>query len=83
MHYVIRLTVFATAFVLALGGCESHQSKLDGLQKEYDQLAAQFQKNCSAEYLKCPQRSVRSVTDEKKQMDDEAWKRLREERANK
>jgi hypothetical protein len=82
VHHVIRLTVFATAFVLTLGGCESHQAKLDVLQKEYDQLAAQFQKNCSAEYYKVPPTLSPKWQDEKKQMDDE-WKRLLEERANK
>ena len=82
MHHVIRPTVFATVFVLTFGGCESHQTKLDVLQKEYDQLAAQFQKNCSAEYYKVPPTLSPECREEKKQMDDE-WKRLREERANK
>ena len=82
MHHVIRLTVFAAASVLTLVGCESHQAKIDVLQKEYDQLAAQFQKNCSAEYYKVPPTLSPKCQDEKKQMDDE-WKRLREERANK
>jgi cell division protein FtsL len=82
VHHVIRITVFAAASVLTLAGCESHQANVDGLQKEYDRLAAQFQKNCSAEYYKVPPTLSPTCQDEKKQMDDE-WKRLQEERANK
>jgi cell division protein FtsL len=82
VHHVIRLTIFATASVLILAGCESHQANVDGLQKEYNRLAAEFQKNCSAEYYKVPPNLSPKCQDEKKQMDDE-WKRLQEERANK
>ena len=65
MHYSIRLTVIAVS-VLVLGGCQSHQSKVDALQKEYDQLAAQFHQDCSAEYLKIPPTISQKCTDEDK-----------------
>jgi uncharacterized lipoprotein NlpE involved in copper resistance len=82
VHYVIRVTVFAAASVLTLVGCESHQSKVDALQKKYEQVAAQFQKNCSAEYYKVPPTLSPQCQDEKKQMDND-WKLLQEERAYK
>ena len=82
MHHVIRLTVFAAASFLTLAGCESHQAKVDALQKEYDQLGQQFQKDCSAEYLKVPPTLSPECADENKKM-DEAWKRLQTERAKK
>ena len=79
MHHVIRLTVFAAASVLTLVGCESHQAKVDALQKEYDQLAAQFHQDCSAEYLKVPPTISSKCTDEDKKV-KEAWDRLQAQR---
>jgi hypothetical protein len=78
MHYVIRLTILA-ASVLALAGCQSHQSKVDALQKEYDQLAAQFHQDCSAEYLKVPPTISAKCTDEDKKV-KEAWDQLQAQR---
>ena len=40
-----------------LVGCESHQAKVDDLQKEYDRLGEQFRRDCHAEYLKVPPNS--------------------------
>jgi hypothetical protein len=79
MHYSIRLTVIA-ASVLALSGCEGHQSKIDRLQNEYDRISQQFGKDCSSEYLTVPPKLDQKCTDESKQM-GEAGRRLREERA--
>jgi uncharacterized lipoprotein NlpE involved in copper resistance len=79
VHYVIRLTVFAAACVLALVGCESHQAKVDALQKKYDQLAAQFHRDCSAEYLKVPPTISAKCTDEDKKV-KEAWDQLQTQR---
>jgi hypothetical protein len=81
MLYSIRLTVIA-ASVLALGGCESHQSKIDRLQNEYDRTSQQFGKDCSAEYLRVPPKLDQKCADESKQM-GEAGRRLREERVKK
>jgi hypothetical protein len=78
MHYVIRLTILA-ASVLALAGCQSHQSKVDALQKEYDRLAAQFHQDCSAEYLKVPPTISAKCTDEDKKV-KEAWDQLQAQR---
>jgi outer membrane murein-binding lipoprotein Lpp len=78
MLYSIRLIVIAVS-VLALGGCQSHQSKVDALQKEYDQLAAQFHQDCSAEYLKVPPTISAKCTDEDKKV-KEAWDQLQAQR---
>ena len=43
------LTILSAASLLVLAGCESHQAKVDRLQKEYDDLEAQFSKDCSAD----------------------------------
>ena len=73
-------TILSVASVLVLAGCESHQAKVDRLQKDYDRLTQQFAKDCSAEYLKTPPNLSPKCADESKQM-GEAGKRLREERA--
>jgi len=64
---------------IALTGCQSHQAKIDALQKQYDDLAAQFHKDCSAEYLKVPPNVSTQCADEDKKV-QEAWKRLQAER---
>jgi hypothetical protein len=69
-----------TVFIMTLGGCESHQAKVDALQKEYDRLGNQFQKDCSAEYFKVPPTLSAKCADEKKKT-DEAYKRVQDERA--
>lgn len=75
-------TVLSAASVLVLAGCESHQAKVDRLQKEYDQISQQFAKDCSAEYLKVPPALSPKCADESKKM-GEAGKRLRDEQAMK
>jgi hypothetical protein len=74
--------VLSAASVLVLAGCESHQAKVDRLQKEYDRLAAQFQSDCSAEYYKVPPTLGPKCQSEKDQMDG-AWKLLQKERGGK
>lgn len=74
--------IFIAASILALTGCESHQAKVDRLQKEYDRLAAQFQSDCSAEYYKVPPTLSSKCQNEKDQMDS-TWKLLQKERADK
>jgi hypothetical protein len=71
--------IFLAASLLPLAGCESHEAKIDRLQKEYDKISQQFGKDCSAEYLKVPPNLSQKCVDESKQM-GEAGKRLREER---
>jgi len=79
MHQRLTTISIAAVLALALGGCESHQAKIDALQKQYDDLAAQFHKECSAEYLKIPPAVSQKCTDEDKNV-QEAWKRLQAER---
>lgn len=79
MHHATKLFVISALFSVALAGCESHQARLDSLQKEYDDLAAQFHKDCSAEYLKIPPTVSQKCTEEDKNV-QEAWKRLQAER---
>lgn len=75
-------TFLSASSLLVLAGCESHQAKVDQLQKEYDRLSQQFAKDCSAEYMKTPPNLSPKCVDESKQM-GEAGKRLREEQAKK
>ncbi len=79
MHQRLTIIFVGAVFTLALGGCEGHQAKVDALQKQYDDLAAQFHKECSAEYLKIPPAVGQKCTDEDKNV-QEAWKRLQAER---
>jgi outer membrane murein-binding lipoprotein Lpp len=68
VQHVIRFTVFAAASVLTLVGCESRQAKVDALQQQYDQLAAQFHQDCSDEYLKVPPTISTKCTNEDKKV---------------
>ena len=68
MHQRLATIFLGAVFTLALGGCESHQGKVDALQKEYDQLGAQMQKDCSAEYLKVPPTLSQKCVDENKKV---------------
>ena len=81
----MRRTTALAAFTLTgtlisfFAGCQSHQSKVDALQKEYDHLGAEFQKDCSQEYLKVPPTLSPKCADEK-QKTEEAGKKLQAER---
>ena len=76
--------VAATAVMLTIAvlGCQSHQAKVDALQKKYDQLSQQFGKDCSAEYLKVPPTLSPKCNDENQRM-KEVWNQLQAERARK
>jgi hypothetical protein len=80
MHRKSKLLFSAALVTFALIGCESHQAKIDALQKQYDDLAAQFHKDCSAEYLKVPPVVSPKCADQDKKVQD-AYKRLQDERA--
>ena len=82
MDRTIRLTALAAILLLNLIGCESHQAKVDELQKEYDRLGEQFRRDCNEEYLKVPPTLSPKCNDENKQVED-AWNRLQAERAKK
>ena len=79
MYCMIRFSALSAVLILALSGCQSHQAKVDALQKEYDRLNQQFAKDCSAEYLKMPPTLSPKCDDENKKMKD-AWDRLQAER---
>ena len=80
MRRAMGLIALTAILTLTLAGCQSHQAKIDALQKEYDQLNQQFAKDCSAEYLKVPPTLSQKCTDESKKL-GEAGRRLQEERA--
>lgn len=80
MYNTIRFIARSAVLTFALAGCQSHQAKVDALQKEYDQLGAQFQADCSAEYLKVPPTLSPKCADQKMKL-EEVGKQLRDERA--
>ncbi len=80
MRQSTTLLAFTFGLVLAMCGCQSHQSKVDALQKEYDRLSQQFAKDCSEEYLKVPPQLSEKCADESRKM-GEAGQRLRDELA--
>ena len=80
MHRIASMTFVALA--LACTGCQSHETKVDDLRKDYDAKVAKFKTDCSAEYLKIPPTLSPKCADEDKQR-TEAWKRLEAERAKK
>jgi hypothetical protein len=82
MYSMARIFALMTVLVFTLSGCQSHQAKINALQKEYDQINQQFALDCSAEYLKVPPTLSSKCADENKQMKD-AWDRLQAERAKK
>ena len=54
MRRTTRLAAFTftVTLIFFFVGCQSHQAKVDALQKEYDRLGAEFQKDCSARVFK-------------------------------
>lgn len=79
MFNTIRFSAITTVFILFFAGCQSHQAKIDALQKEYDRLGLQFQQDCAVEMLNIPPKLSQKCSDEGKSL-DEAWKRLQTER---
>lgn len=73
-------TTLSAASLLVLAGCESHQAKVDRLQKEYQQESEQFGRDCSAEYLKVPPTLSPKCNDENTKM-KQTWDQLLAERA--
>ena len=78
MH-AIRFSALSLVLLFSLGGCQSHQAKLDALQKEHEQLGAQFQKDCFAEYLKVPPTLSAKCADEKSKL-EAVGRQLQDER---
>jgi hypothetical protein len=80
MHRKAKLIFSIGVITIALTGCQSHQEKIDSLQRQYEELEAQFRKDCTAEYMKVPPTLSPKCADEKKNADD-AYKRLQDKRA--
>ena len=76
------LTILPAVLLLTSIGCKSHEARIDELQKEYDQLGAQFQRDCNEELLKVPPTLSPKCQDENKKVQD-AWNRLQAERSKK
>ena len=79
MHFRSKLLSAAALVTVFPIACQSHQAKIDALQKEYDRLSAEMKQDCSAEYLKVPPTLSPKCTEENKKV-TEAWKRLQAER---
>jgi len=82
MFNTVRFPAISAVFILMFAGCQSHQSKIDALQKEYDRLGLQFQQDCSAEMLDIPPKLSPKCTDEQARLKT-AWDQLVAERLKK
>lgn len=82
MFNTIRFSVVVPVFILLFAGCQSHQAKIDALQREYDRLGLQFQRDCSAEKLDIPPKLSPKCTDEQARLKT-AWDQLVAERLKK
>ena len=80
MRHCSRIVALSAFLIFAFPGCQSHKSRVDALQKEYDDLEMQFRKDCSEEYLKVPPTLSQKCTDEDKKT-KYAWAKLQAERA--
>lgn len=82
MRRTAMFAVFTAILGIAVLGCQSHQAKVDALQKKYDQLGKQYRQDCSAEMLNVPPKLSPKCSDENKKVGD-AWSQLQAERAKK
>jgi hypothetical protein len=82
MHSTAKFFALTAVLVFVLTGCQSHQAKVDALQKEYDRLGDQFRQDCSGEMANVPPTLSPKCADESKKVED-AWNRLQAERAKK
>ena len=82
MSRTTMLFVLTAVLTIELTGCQSHQAKVNDLQKQYDQLGQQFGNDCESEMIKVPPKLDAKCTDEKQKLGD-AWNRLQAERAQK
>ena len=82
MHRTAARLALGLVLTFALTGCQSHQAKVADLQKQYDQLGAQYRKDCFAEVTQISPKPSRKCIAEKRKLDD-VWNRLQVERAKK
>ena len=66
--------------VLIFSGCESHETKVANLQKEYEEANRQFAKDCSAEMMNLPSKLSPKCAEESKKLKD-ITERLQAERS--
>ncbi len=76
------ITILTGASLQVLTGCEGQQAKVDRLQREYNDLEAQFRKDCSDTYLQA-QPTLSSKCKEEDEKTKDAWARLQAARAGK
>ena len=67
MHRKSKLIFSIGVMTIALTGCQSHQAKIDALQKEYDRLGSSVSKRLLSRILKVPPTLSPKCTDENKQ----------------
>lgn len=82
MHSTAKFFALTTVLVFVLTGCQSHQARVDALQKEYDRLGDQFRQDCSGEMVNVPPTLSPKCAEESKKVED-AWNRLQAERSKK
>lgn len=82
MHRTGTMVVLGLALAFAATGCRSHQAKVADLQKQYDQLGAQYRKDCFAEVTEIAPTPSPRCSAEKRKLDD-AWAQLQATRAKK
>ena len=75
-----KLVFSISAIAIAMTGCQSHQVKIDALQKEHDRISQQYKKDCGDQYLKAEPEFNQKCIDEAKQMDD-LWKQIQAEKS--
>lgn len=76
-----RIAIYVSFVVIAVVvGCHGHEAKVADLQKQYDEINAQFAKDCSAEMMNLPQKLSAKCSDESKKLKD-ITERLQAERA--
>lgn len=73
---------FAIAVASVFLGCQSHEAKVAALQKQYEQLGAQYRKDCFSELTDVGSKLSPRCTEEKQRL-SEAWDRLQAARAKK
>lgn len=74
------VSVASLSLFIIFAGCESHQSKVDRLQKDYDQKSIRFRQDCAGQYLDIPPKPSAKCQEEDKIQAD-AWKRLQAEKS--
>lgn len=54
MTRFVEKSVVISVVVLIMSGCQSHQAKVDALQKDYEAAELKFRQDCSTELYNVP-----------------------------